>query len=141
MTDPEPAAELPREPPAAAPAVRPYDPERGLRGAMSATLVLEGLTVLLSIPVARNTGNGTSALGVIAIVLLALAMFAACAFVRRPYATPMIIGLQVLTILGWLISGPLGAIGIIYSLVWGVIFWMRTEFRRRQAAGTLPTAR
>ena len=119
---------------------RPYDPERGLRGAMSATLVLEGLTILLSIPVARNTGNGTTAWGVIAIVALALATIAACAFVRRPYATALIVGLQVLTILGWLISGPLGAVGIIFSLVWGVIFWMRTEFRRRQAAGTLPTA-
>ena len=40
---------------------RPYDPERGLRGVMSATLVLEAITVLLSIPVAANTGAGVGA--------------------------------------------------------------------------------
>jgi len=65
--------------------VRPYDPERGLRGAMSSTLLLEGITVLLAIPVARNTGNGTSGWGVLAIVVLAFALLAACALVRRHF--------------------------------------------------------
>ncbi len=63
---------------------------------MSATLLLEGITVLLAIPVARNTGNGTSGWGVVAILVLAFALIAACAFVRKPYATAMIIVLQVL---------------------------------------------
>ncbi len=120
--------------------VRPYDPERGLRGAMSATLLLEGITVLLAIPVARNTGNGTSGWGVLAIVVLAFALIAACAFVRRPFAVAMIIGLQLVTLLGWFISAPLGIVGVIFSLVWLIIFYLRAEFRRRAAAGTLPRA-
>jgi hypothetical protein len=120
--------------------VRPYDPERGLRAAMSATLLLEGITVLLAIPVARNTGNGTSGWGVLAIVVLAFALIAACAFVRKPYAAAMIIGLQLLTLLGWFISAPLGIVGVIFSLVWLTIFYLRAEFRRRAAAGTLPGA-
>ncbi len=120
--------------------VRPYDPERGLRGAMSATLLLEGITVLLAIPVARNTGNGTSGWGVLAIVVLAFALLAACAFVRRPFAVAMIIGLQLVTLLGWFISAPLGIVGVIFSLVWLIIFYLRAEFRRRAAAGTLPRA-
>jgi hypothetical protein len=122
------------------PAARPYDPERGLRGAMSATLLLEGITVLLAIPVARNTGNGISAWGVVAIVLLAVALIAACAFVRRPWAVSMIVGLQALTVCGWFLSAPLGMIGVIFGLVWVVIFYLRAEFRRRAAAGTLPRA-
>jgi len=120
--------------------VRSYDPERGLRGAMSATLLLEGITVLLAIPVARNTGNGTSGWGVLAIVVLAFALIAACAFVRRPFAVAMIIGLQLVTLLGWFISAPLGIVGVIFSLVWLIIFYLRAEFRRRAAAGTLPRA-
>ena len=64
---------------------RPYDPERGLRGAISATLVLQAITVLLAIPVARNTGDGTGAGGVVAIVVLAFALIGACAFVKRPW--------------------------------------------------------
>jgi hypothetical protein len=122
------------------PPSRPYDPERGLRGAMSATLLLEGVTVLLAIPVARNTGNGTSGWGVVAIVVLAFALIAACASVRKPYAVGMIIGLQLLTVLGWVISAPLGIVGVIFSLVWLTIFYLRAEFRRRAAAGTLPRA-
>ena len=128
----------PTDPPT--PATRPYDPERGIRGALAATLVLEALTVLLAIPVARNTGSGTSTAGVVAIVGLAFAMIYACALVRRSYFVPVVVALQVLTVAGWFISGPLGAMGVIFAAVFGTLFWFRAEFRRRQAAGTLPTA-
>ena len=60
---PEPAAQLQR---------RPADPEKGLRGIMSATLVLEAITVLLSIPVAANTGSGVGVVGISIICLLAV---------------------------------------------------------------------
>lgn len=123
---------------AAAPVYRAPDPERGLRGATSATLILQALTVLLSIPVARNTGSGTTAVGVIIIVVLALAMIMACAFVKKPWATAMIVTLQVLTIAGWFISGYLGVVGVIFGIAFAVIFWFRYEYRRRGAAGQLP---
>jgi Protein of unknown function (DUF4233) len=119
---------------------RPYDPERGLRGAISATLFLQAITVLLAIPVASNTGDGTGTAGIIAIVLLAFALIAACAFVKKPWIVWLVAGLTALTIAGWFISGPLGLIGVVFALVWMVIFWLRAEFRRRMAAGRLPTA-
>ena len=53
----------------------------------------------------------------------------------------MIVGLQVLTIAGWLITPPLGVMGVVFAMVWAVIFWFRAEFRRRLAAGTLPGRR
>lgn len=136
MTAPAPDADP--EPAVARPAVRPADAERGLRGAISATLVLEAITVLLSIAVARNTGSGTSVAGVIAIVVLALAMIVACAFVKKPWATALVVVLQVLTIAGWLISASLGAVGVIFAIAFAVIFWFRYEYRRRSAAGQLP---
>ena len=38
----------------------------------------------------------------------------------------------------WLITPPLGIMGIVFGLVWASILWFRGEFRRRLAAGTLP---
>ncbi|MDQ2847627.1 MAG: DUF4233 domain-containing protein [Actinomycetota bacterium] len=133
MTAPDPTPE--------APAPRPPDPERGLRGAISATLVLEAITVLLAIPVAKNTGNGTGSGGVIAIVVLALAMMLACMFVSKPIMTAVVTGLQVLTIAGWAISAPLGVIGVLFAVVFAFIFYFRYEYRRRAAAGELPGQR
>jgi Protein of unknown function (DUF4233) len=120
------------------PATSAADPERGLRGAMSAALVLEALTVLLAIPVATNTGSGVGPAGVAAICLLAALLVACCAIVRRPYAFPVILGLQVVMIGCWLITPPLGVMGVVFLGVWLTIGWFRREFRRRQAAGTLP---
>ena len=117
---------------------RPYDPERGLRGVMSATLVLEAIVVLLSIPVAANTGSGTSAAGVAVICVLAVAMIALCAFAGKPWFLRAALILQAVTIAGWLITPALGVMGIVFAVVWGSIIWFRNEFRRRLAAGTLP---
>ena len=120
------------------PRTRPYDPEKGLRGVMSATLILEAITVLLSIPVAANTGAGVGPVGVAVICVLALLLIACCAIISRPFAVPAILGLQAVMIACWLISAPLGVMGIVFGLVWALILWFRGEFRRRLAAGTLP---
>ncbi len=105
---------------------------------MSATLILEAISVLLSIPVAANTGGGVGPLGVTMICLLALLLVLACGVVARPYAIQVILGLQVVAIACWFISPSLGVLGIIFSVAWAVILWFRAEFRRRLAAGTLP---
>jgi hypothetical protein len=120
------------------PARRPPDPEKGLRGVMSATLVLEAITVLLAIPVAANTGSGVGTVGVVVICVLAALLIAACTIISRPYALQVILGLQVVMIACWLITPPLGVMGIAFGLVWALILWFRGEFRRRLAAGTLP---
>lgn len=130
----------PAEPPSgAAPATRPADPERGLRGAMSATLVLEALTILLSLPVAAKTSGGVGPVGVGVILVLALLHIAACVVVRRPWALTAILALQVGVIACWFISTSLGVMGVIFGAVWAVIAWFRYEYRRRFAAGTLPS--
>lgn len=105
---------------------------------MAATLVLEAITVLLSIPVAVNTADGVGPVGVTLICLLALLLILACGVVARPYAIQVILGLQVLAIACWFITPSLGLVGIVFLVAWGVILWFRAEFRRRLAAGTLP---
>jgi hypothetical protein len=121
-----------------APPPRRPDPEKGLRGVMSATLILEAITVLLAIPVAANTGAGVSPVGIGIICLLAVALIGTCAIIARPYALQVIFGLQVAMIACWLITPSLGVMGIVFALVWSIILWFRSEFRRRLAAGTLP---
>lgn len=117
---------------------KPADPEKGLRGVMSATLILEAITVLLAIPVAANTGAGVGPVGIGIICLLAVALIGTCAIIARPYALQVILGLQVAMIACWLITPSLGVMGIVFALVWSIILWFRSEFRRRLAAGTLP---
>jgi len=117
---------------------KPADPEKGLRGIMSATLILEAITVLLAIPVAANVDGGTGPVGIIVICLLALLLILTCGIIARPYAVPVILGLQVAVICCWFINSTLGVMGIIFALAWGIILWFRGEFRRRLAAGTLP---
>lgn len=128
----------PDDAPDGQPLYRPPDPEKGLRGSISATLVLEALTVLLAIPVAKNTGSGTGTLGVIAIVALALLMIVACVYVKKPWHPWAVAGLQVLTIAGWAISAPLGVVGIVFGVVFAFIFWFGYEYRRRARLGLLP---
>jgi hypothetical protein len=105
---------------------------------MSATLILESIAVLLSIPVAVNTGGGVGPVGVGIILLLAVLLILACRVVARPYAIQVILGLQAFAIACWFITPTLGVMGIVFTIAWGVILWFRAEFRRRLAAGTLP---
>jgi phosphotransferase system glucose/maltose/N-acetylglucosamine-specific IIC component len=106
---------------------------------MSGVLILQAITVLLAIPVAVNTGREVGGVGVTAICVLALLLVLTCAVISRPWATAVIVALQVLTIAGWALSAPLGIMGIVFAAVWATVFWFRTEFRRRMAAGTLPS--
>jgi hypothetical protein len=117
---------------------KPADPEKGLRGIMSATLILEAITVLLAIPVAANVDGGTGPVGITVICLLAVLLILTCGIIARPYAVPVILGLQVVAIGCWFINPTLGIMGVVFTLAWGIILWFRGEFRRRLAAGTLP---
>jgi hypothetical protein len=119
---------------------RPADPERGLRGVMSAILILEAIVILLGIPVAENTGGGTGSVGIILICVLAAAHVAACAVIRKPYAVGVILVLLALLIACWAINASLGVMGVVFAVVWALVLWMRREFRRRLAAGLLPAS-
>ena len=111
---------------------------KGLRGVISATLVLEAIAVLLALPVAINVDGGVGPIGIAVICLLAAALIMCCVIVKRPYALTVILALQVLMIAGWFITPTLGVMGLVFAAVWALILWFRAELRRRLAAGTLP---
>ena len=111
---------------------------KGLRGVMSATLVLEAIVVLLALPVAINLDGGVGPVWVGLICLLAVALIGCCVIIKRPYALTIILILQGLMIAGWFVTPTLGVMGLVFAAVWALILWFRSELRRRLVAGTLP---
>lgn len=139
MNPSEPERDDATDVPAAATPAR-SDPERGFRGVMAAALVLQAITLLLGLPVAA-TGAGLAGWELAVILTLAAACVAAAGLVRRPFAVPLIIGLQVAAVGTWVIDPALGVMGLVFAVVWWTLLHWRAEYRRRLAAGVLPLQR
>ncbi|GGS41969.1 MULTISPECIES: DUF4233 domain-containing protein [Actinokineospora] len=113
------------------------DPMKGFRGVMSAMLLLEAIVLLLAVLLLAkrdDIGQGE----VWAVGVLGLAMVALCAFVRQPWALGAALGMQGLLVLGFLITPAIGIIGVLFSLAWGWVTWMRQDVLKRMAEGRLP---
>jgi hypothetical protein len=119
---------------------RGADPERGFRGVMSGALILQSITVLLGLPVA-SSGRDLAGWELTVILLLAAGCVAACAFVKKSWIVPAVLGLQVVAILCWFITPALGAMGVIFAIAWWTLLHFRGEYRRRLRAGVLPSQR
>lgn len=101
-------------------------------------LLLQAVTVLLGLTVA-SSGRDIAWWELTLILFLATACIAACAFVKRPWIVPVIIGLQVVAISCWFVDGALGVMGVIFAVAWWTLLHFRVEYRRRAAAGVLPS--
>ncbi len=119
---------------------RRSDPERGFRGVMSGALILQSITVLLGLPVVSND-HELRAWELIVILALALVLILACTQVKKPFAVPLIIGLQVVAVACWFIYPALGVMGLIFGVAWWTLLHFRSEYRRRLAEGSLPGQR
>ncbi|WP_123025229.1 DUF4233 domain-containing protein [Mycolicibacterium stellerae] len=116
----------------------PPDPWKSFRGVMAGTLILEAIVVLLALPVVSTADGGLSAgtgsylIGV-AVVLVLLA-----GLQGRQWAIWVNLGIQLVVIAGWAVSGAVGFIGLIFAGVWLLIVYLRSEVRRRERQGLLP---
>ncbi|HEY0636159.1 MAG TPA: DUF4233 domain-containing protein [Pseudonocardiaceae bacterium] len=119
---------------AAATPGRGRDPWKGLRGIMAATLILEFITVLLALPVVARLGGGLSGPGGWAVGVLATLMLLAAFVQRRPWGLPVALGLQVAMIACWPLVPALGALGVIFGLVWLYLLHLRRNLRRHLAS-------
>jgi hypothetical protein len=127
----EPAAE-----PVPTPAV---DPMKGFRGVMAGTLVLEAIVVALSLLVVGKLDGGLASwvgilVGVVIVVLIVL-----CAFLRRSWAVPVVVATQVALLASFPGSTAVGIVGVLFTLIWGYLLWLRWDVARRMAAGRLPS--
>ena len=115
------------------------DPMRGLRGVFAATLTLEAIVVLLSLLVLSKFGAGATAPGVTVIVGLALAMIVAAGLQRRPWGLRLALALQVAMVACGFLVPVLGALGMLFGLVWAGLLLFRRDVVRRMERGELPS--
>ena len=118
---------------------RPVDPLRSFAGVMAATLLLEMIVVLLSIPVVAKLGSGMATWQGVLVVVVAVALLLTCAVLRRPWGIWVAAGLQAVLIVCWVALPALGVVGVVFGLVWAVLLWMRWDVAKRMAEGRLPS--
>jgi hypothetical protein len=107
--------------------------KKAFRGPASACLSLEIVIVPLSLLVMDKVEGGLTPLKIAWVVVLTLGMVVAIARFSKPWGLPLALALQVLMLLGWIVSPSLGALGVVFCLVWAGMLWMRHEVLRRRA--------
>ncbi|MFD8494995.1 DUF4233 domain-containing protein [Amycolatopsis sp. NPDC059657] len=115
------------------------DPMKSFRGVMSGTLIMEAIAVALALPVVANVGGGISTLTGWSMIAIAVALIVLCGMVKRPWAVPVVLALQV-AMIAFIVTLPaVGILGLIFGGIWLWLLWLRKDVLRRMAAGTLPS--
>jgi hypothetical protein len=115
------------------------DPMKGFRGIMAGTLILEVIVVALALPIVAKLRGGIGTVPGIVIFVFIAAFIAMCALLKHRWAIGAIIGLHVLLMASYLVLPPLGVIGVVFTLVWAYLLWLRRDLLRRMAEGRLPS--
>ncbi len=108
------------------------DPLRGLRGIFAGTLVMEAIVVGLALLVVNRIGGGLGAPAGWYTAALALAMILAAFVQRRRWGLGLALALQVAMVVGWFANPALGALGLLFVLVWGFLLYVRWAVERKQ---------
>jgi len=114
------------------------DPWKSFRGVMAGTLILEAIVVLLALPVVSVASGGLTAVTGTYLIGLAVVLILLTGVQGRPWAIWVNLGIQLLLIAGWIVSGAVGFIGLVFTGVWLLILYLRSEVKRRQDRGLLP---
>jgi amino acid transporter len=114
------------------------DPLKSFRGVVAAALALEGIVVLLALPLVAKLGEGLATWQGILVGALALALFLAIGAAGRPWAIWLALGLQLVMIACWFAVTALGVLGLIFGVVWTLLLWFRHDVAARLAQGRLP---
>jgi len=114
------------------------DPWKSFRGVMAGTLILEAIVVLLALPVVSVASGGLTAVTGTYLIGLAVVLILLTGVQGRPWAIWVNLGIQLVLIAGWIVSGAVGFIGLVFAGVWLLILYLRSEVKRRQDRGLLP---
>lgn len=107
------------------------DPFRGLRGVFAGTLVMEAVIVGLALLVVARLGSGVASPAGWYTVGLALAMLGAAFLQRYRWGLGLALGLQAAMVAGWFAHPALGAVGLLFVLVWVYLLYVRQQVLRR----------
>ena len=116
----------------------PPDPWKSFRGVMAGTLILEAIVVLLALPVVATADGGLTAVTGTYLIGLAVVLILLAGLQGRSWAIWVNLGIQLVLIAGWIVSGPVGFIGLVFAGVWLLILYLRSEVKRREERGLLP---
>ncbi|CAM3280649.1 DUF4233 domain-containing protein [Tsukamurella hominis] len=116
----------------------PKDPWKSFRGILSGTLILEMIVILLALPVVVRLSPGLSWLKISYVLILAALMFAGCMVVKKPWAIPAFLALQVAVIAGFVVHWGIGAVGVVFGIVWAYIAYIERDVKQRMEQGRLP---
>ena len=114
------------------------DPWKSFRGVMAGTLILEAIVVLLALPVVDAVGGGLSTGSTIYVVGVAVLLVLMAGIQGRSWAIWADLGVQLLLIAGWAVYPGIGFIGLLFTVVWLLLVYLRAEVLRRQRRGLLP---
>ncbi|MFE0027665.1 DUF4233 domain-containing protein [Amycolatopsis sp. NPDC059021] len=115
------------------------DPMKGFRGVMAGSLIMEAITVALAIPVVAKLGGGVGTGTGWAVIAIAVALLLCCGVIKRPWAVPVVLVLQVVLIAMAFLLPAVAILGVIFLAFWLWVLWLRRDVARRMAAGTLPS--
>lgn len=117
------------------------DPLKGLRGVVAGTLVMEAIVLGLALLVILKVDSGSmwttpniAFVGGLAIVHLLLAFFQ-----RFNWGLPASLVLQVIGLAGFFIHWSIGAVVVIFILVWWYVLSLRKNLIERMKRGLLVT--
>lgn len=116
----------------------PPDPWKSFRGVMAGTLVLEAVVVLLALPVVGAVGGGLTAVSLTYLIGLAVILLLLAGLQGRNWAIWVDLAVQPAVIAGFAVYPGVGFIGVLFTLVWVLIAYLRAEVRWRQQRGLLP---
>lgn len=108
---------------------------KSFAGVMSATLLLEAIVMLLAIPVVRMVGGGLNGASLGYLIGVAVFFILMMGVQRKPWAIWANLAAQILPLAGALIYVGVGFIGVLFSAVWMLLAFLRSEVRRRQRSG------
>lgn len=116
----------------------PLDPWRSFRGVMAGVLLLEAVVVLLTLPVVLVVGRAVSDATVVFVITVAAVLAALPALQRRSWAIWANLAVQVVLLAGFFVDAAIGFVGVLFTGVWLLLAYLRTEVLRRQKRGLLP---
>ena len=107
------------------------NPGAAVRGVGAGTLALEFVVLLLAIqPLRTLVSHGSGAAAALA-AGLALACLLAAGLLRYRWAWPAVIGLQLIIVATGIVHWMLGAVGVIFLLVWVYVLNVRSSILGR----------
>jgi hypothetical protein len=114
------------------------DPWKSFRGVTAGTLILEAIVILLALPVVGAVGGGLNAGALTYLLGLTAVLILLTGLQGRSWAIWVDLGVQLIPIAGFALYPGVGVIGVIFTVVWALIAYVRWEVLRRERLGLLP---